>query len=66
MADYSVDFWTLTVDALWNYSALKVIFIREFNWQLKDELAARNDPTNSLVSFAINICQLREGRFPVN
>lgn len=66
VADYSVDVWTLTVDALWNDSALKVIFIRELNWQFKDELATCNDPTNSLVSFAINICWLRAGRFPVN
>lgn len=44
VADYSVDFWTLAADAKWNDSTLKAIFSKGLNEQLKDHLAAHDEP----------------------
>ena len=57
VADYSVDFWTLAADSGWNDAALQGIFIKGLNEQLKDELAARDEPADlpSLVSLAIRL-----------
>lgn len=65
MADYSVDFWTLAADSRWNDAALQGVFVKGLNEQLKDELAARDEPTDltSLVSLAIRLDnRLRERR----
>uniref|UniRef100_A0A667WXZ9 CCHC-type domain-containing protein n=1 Tax=Myripristis murdjan TaxID=586833 RepID=A0A667WXZ9_9TELE len=65
VADYSVDFWTLAVDAAWNGAALQAVFVKGLNEQIKDELAARDEPKDltSLVSLAIRLDnRLRERR----
>lgn len=73
VADYSVDFWTLVMDAGWNDAALQEVFVKGLNEQLKDELAAQDEPStlSALVSLAIRLdnrlrewCQVRAACSP--
>lgn len=52
MAEYVVEFWTLTADSKWNDKALQGIFLHGLSDQIKDGLAARDDLAglNPLVS----------------
>ena len=57
VSDYAVDFWTLAADSRWNDPALIAVFTNGLNDQIKDELAARDDPSDlhKLVSLAIKL-----------
>ena len=57
VADYAVEFWTLAADANWDGAALKAVFLNGISEQLKDELAARDEPSDvsSFVSLAIRL-----------
>ena len=57
VADYSVDFWTLAAEAQWNDAALRAAFTEGLSDKLKDELAARDVPSDlsALVSLSIMI-----------
>ncbi len=57
VSDYAVDFWTLAADSHWNGPALQGVFSKGLNDLLKDELAARDEPSDlhSLVSLAMRL-----------
>lgn len=57
VADYSVDFWSLAVDAGWNEAAHQGVFVQGLLDHLKNELAARDKPGDlpSLVSLAVRM-----------
>lgn len=57
VSDYAVDFWTLAADSQWNEPALQAVFSKGLSDQIKDELAARDEPSDlhSLVSLAIKL-----------
>lgn len=64
-ADYSVEFQTIAADSGWNDKALREIFIKGLNEQLKDELAIKEEEhnLNSLISLVIRLDnRLRERR----
>lgn len=57
VADYSIEFWTLAADVKWTDEALRAVFFKGLNEQLKDELTSRDEPSDleSLVSLANRI-----------
>ncbi|KAF7647751.1 hypothetical protein LDENG_00167330 [Lucifuga dentata] len=65
IAEYSVDLRILAAESRWNDGALQGIFMQGLNDQLKDVLAAKEDPDSleSLISLAIRLDnRLREHR----
>lgn len=64
-ADYSVEFQTISADSGWNDKALREVFVRGLNEQLKDELASKDEEPNlnALISLVIRLDnRLRERR----
>ena len=57
MEDYAVDFRTLAAESAWNPEALFDIFLHGISEEVKDELAARELPTDldSLIALTIRI-----------
>ena len=57
VADYMVDFRMLAVESAWNQEALFDMFLQGISEEVKDELAAREIPTDldSLIAFPILI-----------
>lgn len=47
VANYSLEFWTLAADAQWKDAALRSVFFRGLNGQLKEELVSRDEPHSS-------------------
>ena len=65
VADYGVDFHTLAAKSAWNQEALFDMFLHGASEEVKDELAARELPTDldSLIALTIRIdVRLREQR----
>uniref|UniRef100_A0A4W6F130 CCHC-type domain-containing protein n=1 Tax=Lates calcarifer TaxID=8187 RepID=A0A4W6F130_LATCA len=65
VADYAVEFRILAAETGWDEPALRGIFIRGLAERLKDELAARDEPStlDALVSLAVRLDNcLRERR----
>lgn len=46
VADFSVEFRTLAADAKWNDEALRGVFVKGLNENLKDELASHDEPSD--------------------
>jgi hypothetical protein len=57
VADYSMDFHTLAAESAWNQEALFDMFLHCVSEEVKDELAAREQPTDlySLIALTIRI-----------
>ena len=55
VADYVVDFRTLAAESAWNPEALFVMFLHGVSEEVKDELAARELPTDLNLIIALNI-----------
>lgn len=68
VADYSVEFRILAIEAGWDEKALQGIFMRGLREELKDELAARDETSSleELISLAIRLdnrlCERRRER----
>jgi len=65
VADYSIEFHTLAAEARWTEAPLKAVFLRGLSDQLRDELAARDIPSDltELISLVSRLdCRLREHR----
>ena len=65
VADYAVDFRTLSVESGWNEAALRSRFVFGLNEQLRDELVYRDEPDSleRLISLCIRLDnRLRERR----
>lgn len=63
VADYSIEFRTLAAEARWDEAALKAVFVKGLRDQLKDELAARDEPADlqSLITLVSRLdSRLRE------
>ena len=57
MADFSIEFRVLAVGLGWDDTALRSVFYKGLNKQLKDELALRDEPTSleALISLAVSL-----------
>jgi hypothetical protein len=57
VADYAVDFHTMAAKSAWNRESLLDTFLHRFSEEVKDNLAARELPTdlNSLITLTIRI-----------
>jgi hypothetical protein len=57
VADYAGDFWTLATYSAWNLESLFDTFLHRLSEEVKDELAARELPTDiySLIALTIRI-----------
>lgn len=57
VAEFSVEFRTVAAESGWNTEALQGVFIKGLSEQIKDELAARDDPASldTFISLAIRI-----------
>lgn len=57
VAEFSIRFRTLALEAGWDERALKGVFLKALNEPLKDELACRDDPPtlDALIALAIRL-----------
>ena len=65
VADYTIEFRTLSAESGWNDAALRAVFHQGLTETMKDELASRDEPTDleQLISLSIRLDnRLRERR----